>query len=73
MEKLLLHDYQIYSLPIVVAAGKNKNCPVDGSRTNWKPTGGGIVGISIGIAEMIKENFKIFVHPLKLSWKYWKI
>lgn len=37
-------------LPIVVAAGKNRNCPVDGSRTNWKPTGGGKEGISIGIA-----------------------
>lgn len=38
------------ALPIVVAAGKNKNCPVDGSRTNWKPTGGGKLGISIGMA-----------------------
>lgn len=34
---------------MVVAAGKNKNWPVDGSRTNWKPTGGGR-DISIGIA-----------------------
>lgn len=27
-------------LPMDVAAGKNINCPVDGSRTSWKPTGG---------------------------------
>lgn len=43
---------------MVVAAGRNKNWPVDGSRTNWKPTGGGKEGISMGIANEIKEKSK---------------
>lgn len=64
-------------------AGRTSNCPVVGSLTNWKPTGGGRVGISIGIANFkliaknIRKNLKInsinyqnvFLH---FSWNYHK-
>lgn len=42
-------------LPIDVAVGKNINCPVDGSRTSWKPTG----GIGIGTIDSTGSDAKI--------------
>lgn len=42
-------------LPIDVAVGININCPVDGSRTSWNPTG----GIGIGTIDSTGSDAKI--------------
>lgn len=56
------------NIPIDVAAvgvGKNKNCPLFGSRSNWNGTGGIIGSIDTG-AEIqneivIKNKYTVFV------------